>query len=544
MGVWVHVAVFYFGVSLMRRLLGSRKEKSLNKPAWVLSKDAPAAARKETAVWMNRILSKVFESWMGEVSELTRKSIQDVLDELSIFGIRKFTMTKFDLGNTAPYFNNFRSYPLAGSMTTLSLDGDILWVNPGMEVEIAVELDLKVVGIPIRASLKDLSLQATTRLKLSMREDAQPESVLIDIMQEPKVEFNLCLQGAVLGAVSDFAQRKVSSVLFEKLHPLPITFTSETPDEEMKIEEFKDYVSVLTGPEALSFRPSTEGILLMTDCVIDVSNFHRHAKDTSVFIQVRLGSAKYVSQRVRGNTGERFQFVDRIRLFVQDIETSVLQVEVLEHGDDILERFLTRNRVAAWIPVKELIHPEWRIHDFVLRPSIAGVPGRTKFSKGRATFTFEPYSDLNALFQRVLGEEEEIGMDQPLLTRESRQVSFIDSFIQEDALGVWEVTVVEGKNWPTVQNVFPGSALACSIHCAGSQSSSSKVAPDAEPTWNDCLEASALSWSTQQLQFHAEVQAPMRHDKSIGSTTLSLTRKDNQTKKFSLIVGLMREDFI
>eukprot|EP00189_Rhodosorus_marinus_P008492 CAMPEP_0184749612 /NCGR_PEP_ID=MMETSP0315-20130426/29408_1 /TAXON_ID=101924 /ORGANISM="Rhodosorus marinus, Strain UTEX LB 2760" /LENGTH=280 /DNA_ID=CAMNT_0027226801 /DNA_START=70 /DNA_END=908 /DNA_ORIENTATION=- len=280
MGIWVNVAVFYFGVSLMQRLLGSRKEKSLNKPAWVLSKDAPAAARKETAVWMNRILSKVFEIWMGKVSELTRKSIQDVLDELNIFGIRKFTLTKFDLGKTAPYFNNFRSYPLAESMKTLSLDGDILWVNPGMELEIAVELDLKVVRIPIRASVKDLSLQATTRLKLSMREDAQPESILIDIMQEPKVEFNLCIQGAVLGAVSEFAQRKVSSVLFENLHPLPISLMSETPDEEMKIEEFKDFLPVLTGPEALSFRPSTEGILMMTDCIVDVSNFHRHAKDT------------------------------------------------------------------------------------------------------------------------------------------------------------------------------------------------------------------------------------------------------------------------
>jgi len=114
----------------------------------------------ESALWLNRVIGKLWEKLEPAWSDLILKELQQLAKKYQPSFLKDVAITHFTLGRHAPELYNIKCFRTCAANTIL-LDADIDWLARSSEIRVAATL----FGIkPPLLSVRKISVHAKLRL--------------------------------------------------------------------------------------------------------------------------------------------------------------------------------------------------------------------------------------------------------------------------------------------------------------------------------------------------------------------------------------------
>lgn len=148
-----------------------RLKRVLKKEAYKENAQMLLASQSESVEWLNHIIARIWLVLEPDVSKSLKNSIELVLASSKPGFLESLKMPLFTIGSTAPVFSNAKVYPsLEQDLINLDLDFNF---EPEMSEDegtkgLKIHIVAKMAKIDMPISVKDVHLQAKTRLQLKL----------------------------------------------------------------------------------------------------------------------------------------------------------------------------------------------------------------------------------------------------------------------------------------------------------------------------------------------------------------------------------------
>ncbi|GJQ11618.1 hypothetical protein GpartN1_g3409.t1 [Galdieria partita] len=229
------------------------------------SLQSPLYESMESALWLNRIIGKLWEKLETTWSDLLLDELQQLIRKHQPPFLKDVTVTHLTLGRHAPELHNLKCFRTCSAETIL-LDADIDWMARSSEVRVTATL----FGIkPPLLSVRKINIHAKLRLELGLSDCLWGiESLQFSFVEQPKVHLEIVPMASSIDlmdipAFRSWLYQLLTVKAFERMlfpHKIYVPIQPSSSQRSLSSTLWNHFY---TMKDNASYPPGTDGVLTL-----------------------------------------------------------------------------------------------------------------------------------------------------------------------------------------------------------------------------------------------------------------------------------------
>ncbi|KAK4527517.1 hypothetical protein GAYE_SCF40G5439 [Galdieria yellowstonensis] len=499
----------------------------------------PLYENMESALWLNRVIGKLWEKLEPVWSDLILKELQQLAKKYQPSFLKDVAITHFTLGRHAPELYNIKCFRTCAANTIL-LDADIDWLARSSEIRVAATL----FGIkPPLLSVRKISVHAKLRLQLVLNEEEMNshhicQSLDLSCVQQPQVQLEIIPLASGIDLMNIpafrswlyhlFTVRVFEGMLFPKKIPIyPISSslasaTSSTPSSSSWWFYNDSYKNA-------SYPPDTDGILTIRILSAQISTTIMKYSECNPFITIRLGS-QTVSTHKTCRTNQPI-WEEKFELLVSHSCRQWIHIRLYHSPQGLLQWLDALGRDiligSGWLPL------EVCKEDAVDKTRDIWLPLTCSFSNISANvhllYSYEKIWDSNALLEDRNRQDSSFPFHSLVSSNNNNNnsnnnndSSLLKGWIQIHLLEAYQLHHYEDQADHFSSNV--GGDVRCVLEWGSQKLSFSTILNETCPVWNAFAEFEVYDIQKEYLTLTVMDQDPFAKEAFIGRAFICIDR--------------------